>query len=466
MEAVLFAVAAMTPGYAAVAVADEKERGTLPLLLTTALSDREIVVGKAAARVGFVLAAAAAALPVLAFMLLVGGVGGHLLLVSGGLVAGTAGLAAAIGVHAGCCMPDMRSALLRAYGVTFALVCGAFLPPCLFVSPFGVLVWLEQSGADPMSAALAGLVYPAIQLLVAAGLLADAVRRLRAEDPLAGPRKRPPVVPPPLRSDSLGPGWDEKPDPPLRPAAPKARTWKVPRVSDADPLLWKERYISGGSGGGDAGKLAAVAVGGLGLLLIGIGATQLVGRMSDPKQSPDEGGRLVMTGGTLLAGLYLFPAAIRLASAVARERRRLTLEPLLSLPLDRRSILRTKVRAAVEGGWGWIPLVVLAAGLSFGADGGWVFGLVAAAFALAGVELVVGLGAYLTVRCPSEVRAFRFLVPVVVVVIGAPVGVWNVTAWDSPLLSVTGLGAAAVVFALAGAICWLRAGTILGRGIT
>src|SRR5215217_2135297 len=45
LEATLLAVAAMTPGYAAIAVADEKERQTLPLLLTTALSDREIVLG-------------------------------------------------------------------------------------------------------------------------------------------------------------------------------------------------------------------------------------------------------------------------------------------------------------------------------------------------------------------------------------------------------------------------------------
>jgi ABC-type transport system involved in multi-copper enzyme maturation permease subunit len=66
LGAVLLAVAAMTPGYAAAALAEEKERQTLLLLLTTPLTDREIVLGKAAARVGFVLAAAAAGLPVLA----------------------------------------------------------------------------------------------------------------------------------------------------------------------------------------------------------------------------------------------------------------------------------------------------------------------------------------------------------------------------------------------------------------
>lgn len=54
LEAVLLAVAAMMPGYAATAVAEEKERGTLELLLTTPMTDREIVLGKAVGRCGFV----------------------------------------------------------------------------------------------------------------------------------------------------------------------------------------------------------------------------------------------------------------------------------------------------------------------------------------------------------------------------------------------------------------------------
>src|SRR5262249_52253750 len=119
MEATLLAVAAMTPGYAAIAIADEKERQTLPLLLTTALSDREIVLGKAAARFVFVLAAALAALPVLSVSFFMGGVEPELLLVGYGLMAGTAVLCSAIGVYAAGIADDVRGAIVGAYGGAF-----------------------------------------------------------------------------------------------------------------------------------------------------------------------------------------------------------------------------------------------------------------------------------------------------------------------------------------------------------
>jgi ABC-2 type transport system permease protein len=67
-----------------------------------------------------------------------------------------------------------------------------------------------------------------------------------------------------------------------------------------------------------------------------------------------------------------------------------------------------------------------------------------------GLWLVVGLGADLTVRCTSEVRAFRFLVPAVVGAVGAPVGIWNYTEWATPFWSVLGLAAGALAFAAMG----------------
>ena len=49
-EAQLLIVAVITPAYAASAISEEKDRQTLPLLLTTQLTDREIVWGKAVGR--------------------------------------------------------------------------------------------------------------------------------------------------------------------------------------------------------------------------------------------------------------------------------------------------------------------------------------------------------------------------------------------------------------------------------
>src|SRR5262249_33163061 len=67
-------VVSVAPTYAVLAIAEEKDRYTLPLLLTSALSDREIVWGKAAARILSLLATLAAGVPVLMITLLFGGV--------------------------------------------------------------------------------------------------------------------------------------------------------------------------------------------------------------------------------------------------------------------------------------------------------------------------------------------------------------------------------------------------------
>ena len=465
-QAVLFAVAAMTPAYAASAVADEKERQTLPLLLTTALSDREIVLGKAVGRLVFVLGAAAAAVPVLTATRLIAPVDGGFLLAGCGLLAGTAVLCTAIGVHAACAQPDLRAALLRAYGVTAVLVCGAFVPPCVVASPFGVLVWLQQSNAGLLKTLLVAVAYPVVQVLIAVGFFRDAIRQVRKPDPVARPAPRVVVtpVPPKPAADVPVNGWDPEPDPPYRVEVLPPGTPARPPIADTNPLLWKERYASGRRAGpNDPGRLVPVLLGVLGALLLFIGGRLLVLRALEPSVEPDEGGRLVMTGGTVLAGVYLFPAAVGLASAVARERRRNTLESLLSLPLDRRFVLRTKVRAAVERGWWWAPVAVGAAGVSFAADGGWRLGLAAAGFVLAAGAFVIGLGAYLTVRSPSEVRAFRFVIPAVVLAVGAPVGVWNATDWVQPVWSEAGLGAGAAALAASAAVCWWLAGRALDR---
>ena len=474
MEAALLAVAAMTPGYAAIAVADEKERQTLPLLLTTALSDREIVLGKAAARFVFVVVSALAALPVLSITFFLGGVEPRFLLAGFGLIAGTTVLGTAIGVHAACSTDDIRGALTRAYGLAVVLIGVGLIPPFVLASPFGMLYWVAAADhTNWLWVTLgAGVGYPLLQTGVAVGLLAGAVKQLRREDPKHRPPPRPVALPPPLpkrrEPEPLEPVWGEEPDVPAPDPDPEPLPTYRPRIPDANPLIWKERFVARQSRqANDNLRVLPVLFGGLALLLIVIGVWAVVDRwLSEKRVIEDEGGRITMTGGVILAGLYLFPAAVALASAVARERRRNTLESLLSLPLDRRFVLRVKVRAAVERGWWWAPPAVAATGFSFGADGGWPLGLAAAGFVLAGGLFVVGLGALLTVRSKTEVQAFRFLVPAVVVVVGAPVGVWNaIEDWGYTFWAVVGLAAGAVAFAVAGLVLWWWAGRSLDRVI-
>ena len=114
LETQLVLVAVIAPAYAASALSEEKDRQTLPLLLATDLTDREIVWGKAVGRALFVLLTVLAGLPVLMVTLFLGGIDLTLIAAGYALTLGTAVLSAAIGASAACHSPDSRSALVRA----------------------------------------------------------------------------------------------------------------------------------------------------------------------------------------------------------------------------------------------------------------------------------------------------------------------------------------------------------------
>ena len=466
LEAQLVVVVALTPALAAVAVSEEKDRHTLPLLLTTELTDREIVFGKAAGRIAFVLAAVFAGLPVLALTLLFGGVNVAFLAAGYALTAGTVVLCAAIGVHAACRSPDLRSAVVRAYAGAAVLVCGAFVPPLVFASPFALLAFAHRGG-DGWE--LAGFAYPLAQAALAALVLTSAARSLRLREPSAGP---PPVT--------------AFPDPP-RPAAPPLLQPRctppptLPPVDDSDPVLWKERCVGWRPAWGmpsvsraasalAAGLAAALFVGGGWVLAQRVGLALLperAERVASRPGAPDAGGWLLVGAGVFAAGRYLLPLAVGVSGAVAGERFRRTLDVLLSTPLDRRAILRAKVRVPAERGTVFATVAVAAVGMAFTADGGVLLGAAAAALVLGGFGLVIGLGAWLTVRCPTDTRAFRLLLPVAVLAVGWPVGVWNLlrAAEDVPpgLLARVLLVATGACGAV-GLVLWWHAGRALERG--
>lgn len=455
LEAQLAAVLAATPALACAAVSEEKDRHTLPLLLTTELTDREIVFGKAAGRTAFVLAAVFAGVPVLVFVLTLGGVDIAFLAAGYALTAGTAVLCSALGVSAACRAPDLRSALLRSYGrvAVFAVL----------LNPFAVLVAAHSAvGREPLFA----WGYAALEVLAAFLILAAASRNLRLREPTAGPPPGTQFPAPPRPADPPLIQSDRIP--------PRA----LPPIDDANPVLWKERCAGFRPSWGlpVAGRVLAATGTALVVLLFVAGARELARRVEwtfqpeSPTSQPvsDAGGWLLMAAGVFASGRYLLPLSVGLSGAIAGERYRGTLDALLTTPLSRRAVLSAKVQAHVERGLGFATAAAIGPGMAFTADSVRL-GAASATLMLCGIGLMIGLGAWLSVRCPSDARAFRLLLPFVLLAIGWPVGVWNLVRLESDFRpspdAVAGwLFAAAGVCAVTGLALWWHAGRVLDRG--
>lgn len=467
-ETQILLVAVLTPASAASALAEEKERHTLPLLLATELTDREIVWGKAAGRALFMLLTVLAGAPVIMVTLLAGGVDGRFLTAGYALTAGTAILSAAIGVSAACHSPDTRSALVRAYGQSAILIGGLLLPPFVLLSPFAMLIYTRLDYSEALRVAC-GFAYPVGQAAVAWLILSEAARQLRNEGATAGPPD-PTEYPEPPRG---------RPSPIILGPLPPASI-PLPPLDEASPVLWKERHT---------GRTLPLPVldapirwiGALftiiAIMLFLTGGWSLVKRAIrglDPIEAerlaqrgpepPDEGGSLLTTAGVFAAGLYLVPLAAGLAGIVAGERHRRTLDPLRATLLGRRSILHAKVRAHAERGLALGVGAVAAIGGGFGADGGAPLGLAAMGALAAGFALVIALAAWLSVRCATPIRAFRLCLLPVVLVIALPLLVRNSIDWNAREVPLRILAGSAAGCALAAALFWWRAGARFERG--
>ncbi len=468
LEVQLVAIIALTPALAASAVAEEKDRHTLPLLLTTSLTDREIVLGKAAGRIAFMIVAITASVPLLALTLSIGRVSSRFLILGYSLTFSTIALCASIALEAACRAPDFRSTLLRAYGRVAILVGGAFVPPCVLASPVGLLEYLHSQSSLATWPILIGCGYVLLQLFVGLLFLSSAARSLRLRDAATAPPLRSafPLPPRPAR-------------PPLIPPLPVTRS-PLPPPDSADPVLWKERCVAWQPNWAmptvakGLGLLAAAAT----LLLFARGtwtALDRVRKVFDPAESltrrldapPDDAGWLLTAAGIFAAGRYLLPLTVGLSGAVAGERLRGTLDALLATPLERRAILRAKAQAHAERGTAFAAIATAAVGMGFTSDGDIRLGTSAAALMLGGVALVIGVGAWLTVRCVTDVRAFRMLLPVTLLAAGWPIGAWSYLRFDTELpreVLTRTMIIAALVSAIAGAVFWRLAEWKLERG--
>ncbi len=452
----------LTPAYAAGGISEEKEKKTLVYLLVSDLTSREILLGKFAGRLVFLLGVMFAGLPILALTTLYGGVSIQFLVLGYLLTAATVTMFAAVSAACAMATDTYRGALFRAYGLTaiFAFVgCGA--GP--HFGPLGVIGVLFTAQDSPALFYTVGLGYPLLELSVAAVAVVLGVlstrrlrgrdrrdrrdnrddRRLRRRELRPGRTGALPATdlavldavldfPPPAAGLAIARRVEGPPraavaprmrqrlrPPPLRtPPAHAARG--LPRIGDGDPFAWKERYTTGHKFTSDDESIRGV------LIAMGIAAGLLAGFITLVVAAAlairnfDERGRGAAAGFFLLAGsagsfVYLIVIGLNASGSVVRERQRNTLESLLMIPVERRRILAPKYRGAIRRAlwWGVPAGLFLPLGCLFTRVP--AVALPVLVTAVAAVPMVVGYGVLLSVRCRTATKAALWLLPAVAV---------------------------------------------------
>lgn len=360
------AVLALTPAYLAGAVAEEKEKKTLALLFTTALTDREIVLGKMLGRLAHIGGVLLVGLPVLSLAQLWGGVDVRVLLAGFAVTALTLLSVGAICLFCSVTANTVLSATVGAYVASALLGFGCLCQGGGFAfSPISFVVELDKktshgddpaasspspsagaggAGADDLGAVALEMVtyYAIVHGAIAFFGVAWAVSQLRPSDErLMGPRPADPLPagegPPrlPSATDLAEAAGIYRPSPP---------------VGD-DGLFWKE--VLQGSGR-EAPRLrrelaipATVAVIAAVALWVAVGLQS----MSDPPGWPATRWRdatrdiinpMVRVCAAILLTVACLGVGFRAAGCVSRERDRRTLDGLLALPLTRADVLWAK----------------------------------------------------------------------------------------------------------------------------
>jgi ABC-type transport system involved in multi-copper enzyme maturation permease subunit len=420
----------LTPAYAAGGIAEEKERKTFDFLLTSPLTNREIILGKFFGRVVFLIGVLFAGLPILSLTFLYGGVDPLLLFASYALTAGTVAVIAAASMFAALTADDYRAAMFRAYGLTVLFAFVGF--GCFYISPLFVFLSLQSLRGDTTLFALVAIGYPAIEFVIAAGIVFLAARRLRSQAILGHEPKRNRILPvaKPVQVTST-----HLPNVERALALPVARPIEIdttirislPPIDDESPLLWKERYSSlyGRTSDDDSLtglKISAMLVFGMVFLitfLIGMG------RLASGK-----GTDTLLAVGTVGSFFYLIAIGSDACGRIALERSRQTLESLLSMPISRRVILAAKWQVTIARGWWWgVPCLVLSSLAYLGSEL-WLAGFPLVVYYAALPAVAATMGLFFSMSCQSTARAMLFYLPTIGVFALAPTAVF--IAFDAP----------------------------------
>ena len=261
--------------------------------------------------------------------------------------------------------------------------------------------------------------------------------------PIADPTERLKPLPlPPPRPDQ-----SRAHRPPADPEAPpKPRL----RAGD-DPFLWKEKYAAtvGQSADDEAIRAMVYLLGGIMAAVLGI--VLLIVLLSvavnlNTSRSNETARWLMLMAGA--AGVFAHQLQMGMAASgtVCRERQRLTLESLLTIPVSRRAILWPKWFTCASRGWWWGGPAMGAVLLSFLIGPVPILAVPVVLFVLAGPPLVVSFALRLSVISHSTNRALLWTLPLVAFLTLYPIVVaaWAEKSswfwWFLPTALLAGLG--------------------------
>jgi ABC-type transport system involved in multi-copper enzyme maturation permease subunit len=395
----------VTPAYVAGAIAEERERRTLSLLLTTHLSDREIVLGKLASRLVQLFGLLLAGLPLMALMQIWGGVDFFALLAAFLVTALNVASVGAVSVLCSCVTRTVFRALLASYAaaaVTFAELYELNLTP---TEVFALLThgspvpWLDLS-----------LTFSAAVILIpawAAVLTLRGDREASRDDTRGGTLSPPRRLPATVAATGKGAG----------PAAP-VPAYQLAPIGDR-PLLWKE--MNGLLQQGPIQDFERMLRGRPLHAPLVVAGIVVLGHLVFPTKVLNQTlADAYLSLAVLFAGIsWCGVAGFRAAASVSRERDARTLDGLLTLPVTPAAILGAKwLGALLYGrGFGYFLAMALAVGLALGVLHPMGAALVVAAL-LAHLVFFTSAGIWLSVGGRSTVQARVFMAVILLVGLG------------------------------------------------
>lgn len=211
------------------------------------------------------------------------------------------------------------------------------------------------------------------------------------------------------------------------PSMHAAKEWvPKPKIGDSDPFYWKEKHTTGQvkTEDDEAMKGMMYLIGGvLGLIVLVFLGLSLLAMVAGKDQGSSFARVLLLLAGGGGVFAHLLQIGMASSGAICRERQRLTLESLLTIPAPRRAILWPKWLTSMLRGWWWGAPAALVVAVAFLTTEAAVTVVPAIVYLLAAVPFATTYGLWLSVRCTSVNRAVMWYLPAAGFLVAFPVAV-------------------------------------------